>query len=349
MNGRHDGAYEAVLRNVAKQLGLRRTGNIEVRIISYCLERLQRWVAAHGKPETLSDLANEFATSLDMRIIEVRGQDDMDAILKEVTPIQKAVIAELKTEFGEDTDAVTVLRLNRNPWEQAYLAIINCQGWHEYRRYYSKWHEIVHRLLDGHQLSFAFRRTKSKRPEPEELLVDRVAAKLAFYPDMFEPVVLEEYEREGHLTFDSIDRVRRRIAPDASREATAIACLRHISTPVWFLQCHMGLTVSETRRINDPQISFFPEEPPEAKLRVMSGSSSPSGEDLSVRFYPNMRIPESSVVTLAFDDSWGRVKQGIEPLSTWETSSGGPIGSGEIHLEAKRSGNDEVCAIASLL
>ena len=172
---------------------------------------------------------------------------------------------------------------------------------------------------------------------------------MAFYPDMFEPVVREELVREGRLTFDVIDSVRERIAPDASREATANACLRHVSMPVWFLQCHMGLKASEVRKLKNPQTSLFPEDFPEAKLRVRMGSYSPSAEDLGVRFHPNMRVPQSSVVTLEFNDAWGEPKQGTEALDTWETSSGGPIGCGQIHIEAMRVGSNEVWAIAHLL
>ena len=344
-----DGGYEFELKRVAEELRLGPTGNFEDMIVEHCLGRLRAWVAAHGTPPTLSDLANEFAASLDLRITEVRTEDDIDAVLDEVTPVQKAVIGELRAEFGGDTDAITVRRLDPKPWDRAYWAIINCQGWHGYRRYFSKWHEIVHRLLDGQQLAFAFRRTREKRPEPAEALVDRVAATLAFYPDMFEPVVSEEYARAGRFTFDVVDRVRERIAPDASREATANACLRQIPSPVWFLQCRMGLKASEMQRLNNPQMSFFPEESPEAKLRVQNSSSSPAAEDLGIRFYPNMRVPETSIVTLGFHDAWGEPQQGTEALDIWETSSGGPIGCGEIHLEARRSGEDEVWAIAHLL
>lgn len=348
MNRAQDGAYEAELKRVARQLDLARTGDIEARIIGHCLQRLRSWVAVHGKPRTLSDLANAFATSLDMQISEVRNHADIDAISEEVTPVQKAVIEELRSEFGEDTDAVTVLRLERKPWEQAYWAIINCQGWHAYRRYFSKWHEIVHRLLEGQQLSFAFRQTKAKRPEPEEVLVDRVAARLAFYPDMFAPVVREEYERGGRLTFASIDRVRERIAPEASREATIFACLPYISTPVWFLQCCPGFKASEERQLNNPQMPLFPLQPPKAKLRVRAGSSNRAAENLDIRFHPNMRVPGSSIVAQVFHDSWGLHREGVEAIDDWETSVGGPIGSGEIHLEAERTGNDEVWAIAHL-
>ena len=341
--------YELELKRVAKELRLGQTGNFEDMIIEHCLVRLRAWVVAHGDPRTLSELANEFAASLDMRITEVRTEADINAVLEEVAPVQKAVIDELRTEFGGDTDAITVRRLDPKPWDRTYWAIINCQGWHEFRRYFSKWHEIVHCLLDGQQLAFAFRRTIENRPEPVEALVDRVAATLAFYPDMFGPVVREEYAKEGRLTFDVIDRVRERIAPDASREATANACLRHIPSPVWFLQCRMGLKASEMRKLNSLQMSFLPEESPEAKLRVRSGSSSPSAEDLGIRFHPNMRVPESSIVALGFHDAWEEPEQGTEALDAWETSSGGPIGHGEIHLEARRSGDDEVWAIAHLM
>ena len=349
MSRTRNGTYDLELKRVAEELRLGAAGNFEDMIVQHCLTRLRAWVAVHGTPSTLSDLAKGFAASLDLRITEVRTEDDIDAVLGEVAPVQKAVIGDLKTEFGGETDAITVRRLDPKPWHREYWAIINCQGWHEYRRYWSKWHEIVHRLLDGQQLAFAFRHTRQNRPEPGEALVDRVAATLAFFPDMFEPVVREEYAREGRLTFGVIDSVRERIAPDASREATANACLRHVPSPVWFLQCRMGLMASEERRLSSPQMSFLPEESPGAKLRIRNGSSSPSADDLGIRFHPNMRVPESSIVTLGFNDAWGEPKLGTEALEAWETSARGPIGYGTIHLEAMRSGNGEVWAIAQLM
>ena len=349
MSRTRNGTYEMELKRVAKELRLSSAGNYEDMIVQHCLARLRAWVAAHGTPPTLSDLADGFAASLDLQITEVRTEDEIDDVLGEMTPPQRVVIGGLKTEFGGDTDAITVRRLDPKPWHREYWAIVNCQGWHEYRRYWSKWHEIVHRLVDGQQLAFAFRRTRQDRPEPGEALVDRVAADLAFFPDMFEPVVMEEYAREGRFTFGVVDRVRQRIAPDASREATANACLRYVPSPVWFLQCHMGLKASEVRRLNSPQMSFFPEETPEGKLRVRHGSFSPSAEDLGIRFHPNMRVPASSIVTLGFRDEWGMPLEGTEALDAWETSSGGPIGYGEVHFEAMKIGDEEVWAIAHLL
>ena len=141
MSRTRNGNYELELKRVAKELRLGSAGNFEDMIVQHCLTRLRAWLAAHGTPPSLSDLADGFAASLDLRITEVRTEDDIDAILGEVAPAQKAVIGDLKTEFGGDTDAITVRRLDPKPWDREYWAIINCQGWHEYRRYWSKWHE----------------------------------------------------------------------------------------------------------------------------------------------------------------------------------------------------------------
>src|SRR5262249_12993533 len=83
-------------------------------------------------------------------------------------------------------------RQNRADWEMPYLAVINCRGWHRSRRYFSKWHEVIHLLLDGRQLRFAFRKRAAERKHPEEVLVDKIAGELAFHPDLFGPVFQAE-------------------------------------------------------------------------------------------------------------------------------------------------------------
>ena len=193
------------------------------------------------------------------------------------------------------------------------------------------------------------RRTRVNRPEPEETLVDRVAAVLAFFPDIFEPVALEEYTRDGRLTLATIDRVRERIVPDASREATARACLQQIPTPAWLLRCGMGLNAKETRELNNPQMSFFPKEPPETKLRLRAAVSSLEADALGIRFHPNMRIPDTSIVTQAFHSSEREPVVGVENLEAWETSLGGSVGAGPICIEAERVGNDEVWALVCFM
>ena len=146
MNRDQRETYQAELERVAARLALPDTGNVEQAIIDHFVDRLRIWVTAHGTPQNLSDLATDFAASLDMQFSEVLNQDDMDQLLLKMPQDEQAMIAMLKTEFGDETDAVTIRRSKRKSWERTYLAIINCHGWHELRRYFSKWHEIVHRL-----------------------------------------------------------------------------------------------------------------------------------------------------------------------------------------------------------
>ena len=344
----HDVAYQVELNRVASLLGINHARDLEDAIIDHCLKQLREWVASHGELETLNELVDRFAQSLDMRFEEVHGHDGMTSLMERMDPAERPIFAALRAEFGDDTDGATVLRVNRKSWEPAYMAVINCEGWHEFRRYFSKWHELVHRLLEGPQLTFAFRRTTIDRPEPEEVLVDRVAAVLAFFPDMFLPVLREETAHDGLLTFGAVDRVRDRIAPDASYEATLRACLSPASGPVWLLRCANSLTAVEERKTNSLQLQLIPVDPPETKLRVQSAIFSPAAAGVGVRFHRNMRVPDGSVVAQAFGDEWGTPAEGEEPLDNWRTSSGGPIGSGMIHVEAVQRGREGVWALVRL-
>ena len=80
------------------------------------------------------------------------------------------------------------------------LAVINCQGEHYYRRFFSKRHELTHRLVDGEQLMLAFRQTLADRKDPGDALVDKVAGELAFFPDIIAPQAEQYLDRYG-LTF----------------------------------------------------------------------------------------------------------------------------------------------------
>ena len=349
MNAALGDTYPDVLRRAANQLGLGRSPDLEQAIIDHCLNELRDWIVVHESPETLSQLVDRFALSLDVRFEEIRGISDMDALLGRMDARERATFAALRSEFGTTPTQPPWLRVNRQKWEPAYLAVINCEGWHELRRYFSKWHELAHRLLEGTQLTFAFRRTKVERVEPEEVLVDKIAAALAFFPDMFVPVLEEECSNDGGLTFSAVERVRTRLVPDASREATLRAALRHTQDPAWFLRCSMGHTADEQRKLNSPQTAIDARRPPEAKLRIVTSSWSPAAADLNVRFHNNMRIPDSSVVTKAFQGDLGIVETSVESLDYWETRSGGPIGTGAIWVEAMRTESGEAWSLIKLL
>jgi hypothetical protein len=177
-------------------------------------------------------------------------------------------------------------------------------------------------------------------------LVDRIAGVLAFYPGIFEPAFREEIESVGRLTFDAVDTVRKKVAPEASRYATLLACLRHYGYPVYFIRSRMGYKRKEERFLTEYGATLFPEERPlpTPKLRVHEVAHSPAVEELGIRIHKNMEVPQLSVVVAASKDTPGFIRRGREKLESWRTSSTGPIGYGEIEVEALRI-DDEVWAL----
>jgi len=341
-------AYQKELRRVAKQLCLPAGGNVEETIVQHFVDKLARWIAIYGQPRSLTELLDLFAVSLGMSFEEIQSDADLKYLLKRFPPQKEPVMARIEAEFDDKTEAVTILRSHQDPWEQPFLSVINCRGWHHSRRYFSKWHETVHRLVEGQQLQLALRRTplKELRKDPEEVLVDRIAAALAFYPGMFRPVFLQEYGRAGRLSFSVVDRIREMVAPDASRQATMLACIKSCPSPAWYICCGLDYKREEARQLKSIQGPLLANQGsrPRPKLRVKETAGSPAALDLGIRIHPNMRVPDSSTVAKAFLDPWQSTHTGIETVESWETSSGGPIGHGTVEVEAFRL-DDQVLAI----
>ena len=348
MNSAERLAYQKELRRVAKGLGLPLRGDLEEAIIAHCVREVDRWVAAHGQPGTLTELLELVATSLGIEFEEIRDPKDLENLLSRIPPSREPIMARIPQELDDETDAVTVRRDARETWERPFLALINCQGWHLFRRFFTMWHEAVHRLLEGRQLQLAFRHTPvpELRREPEEMLVDKVAAALAFYSPIFEPVFHQELEDPGHLSFDVVDATRDRVASDASRHSTLLACLRYSPEPVWFIRCDLRYKRGEERQLAQGRLPGLGSRP-EPKLRIKEASGSPPSRHLGVRLHWNMQVPDSSLVACAFRDHGGLVHSGSEPLEIWQTSSEGPIGYGTVDVEAMRV-DKEVWALLRL-
>lgn len=337
-------AYQRELIAAAKRLGIPARGDIERSLIRHATETIRTWIAAHGTPKNLSDLLRNVATSLCIEIVEIHSDSDIKALYKRIPPTREPVLARLAAELDDSTDAVILQRQNRADWEMPYLAIINCRGWHHSRRYFSKWHEVIHLLLDGRQLRFAFRKRAAKRKHPEEVLVDKIAGEVAFHPDLFGPAFQAELEVAGRLTFEVVERVRAKIAPDASRESALYACVRHCPEPLVFLKGRLLYKNSERRQLDNRLRALNLVDLPQSKLRVLSSSGNDAATRLGIRFHENMQVPETSLVSRAFNGPKDRV-EGRESLDIWQTSSGGPIGHGRLNIEARRRGDEVWCLV----
>lgn len=339
-------AYQSELRAAAKRLGIPLHGDVEAALVRYALAEIDKWIAAHGQPSHLSELLDGIATSLMLEIVEIHSDDDLRLLLERIPPSTEPVLARLPDELDDRTDAVILQRQRREQWERPYLAVINCRARHAYRRYFSKWHEVVHLILDGNQLRFAFRKTSARRKHPEEILVDKIAGVIAFYPPLFVPLLQKEIAAAGRLTFTAIERVRQQIAPDASWESTVRACLRHCTEPVYFLQANLGYKRAEEEQLDD-LLAGIADSQPVPKLRVLRATPSPAIQSSGVRFHERMEVPKQSVVAAAFEQMLPVTRHGSERLELWQTSTSGPIGTGLIEIEAAKYGKD-VWALVTL-
>lgn len=334
-------AYQRELRSAAKRLGLPAHGNLETALLRHASKAIAA-LLSKCSPGNLSELLEHAATSLGLEIVEVHGDRDLQSLLERIPPTREPALARVRMELDDKTDAVVLQRQNPEPWERRYLAVINCRSWHVHRRYFSKWHELVHLLLEGRQLRLEFRRTGVERKHPEEILVDKIAGELAFYPPIFVPILLEEIGENGRLTFAAIDRVRQRIAPEASWHATLLAAVRLSPQPIYAIRAHLGLKKNEERQATD--LLSTVSQPPAAKLRVREAIANPAAEALGIRVHLNMEVPADSVATTAFDAPSGTIQSGREDLALWRTSAG-PVGQGPMSVEGVRRGDDLWCLL----
>ena len=334
-------AYQSELRAAAKRLGLPTHGNIENALLRHATDAIAA-LLSKCSPSDLSELLQHAATSLGLEIVEVHGEDDLQSLLERIPPAREPALARVRMELDEKTDAVVLQRQNPEPWERRYLAIINCRSWHVHRRYFSKWHEFVHLLLEGRQLRLSFRKTGVERKHPEEILVDKIAGELAFYPPFFVPILLEEIGDNGRLTFAAIDRVRERIAPEASWHSALLAAVRHSPQPIYAVRAQLGLKKSEEQQARDLLADVT--ELPATKLRVKEASANGAAEALGIRVHVNMEVPIESVGGKAFESPSVTTQSGREDLGLWRTS-GGPIGNGPMAVEAVRRGSDLWCLL----
>lgn len=333
--------YIREAQRAAQRLGLPSHGpGAETAIVDYCRRQVTHLTAKVGLPPTLGELLERVAACLDMEFVEIRSDEDLGDLIRRFPPKVEPALVRVRAEFGDGTDAITIKRLNPQPWERRYLAVINCQGLHYHRRFFTKWHELSHRLIDGEQLALAFRQTTTDRKEPGEILVDKVAGELAFFPDIVAPIA-EKCIRESGITFKSVNALRRAVAPEASRHATALDLIRHSDQPTWLLRCTETLKLSEARKAS-PQNG---RKKAVAKLRVVEVSPNDKALRSGVRIHRWMRVPPSSVIRHALRAGLGAT--GSEPLQEWTTSSGGPIGFGQLYVDTQVMSN-AVLALVSI-
>ena len=327
------------IKRMARELGLGKPRNAEAAIREHCVQEAQKIVKKLGKIAGLDQFLNIVSSGLGIKFEEIHSDLDLKTISRKYVERGEIAFADLHRQLDEKTDAILAKLNNRHSWEHKYVAVIDCRGFKKLRAYFSKWHEVGHVLTMSQQTEFQFRRTPAEKKDPEEAIVDRVAGDLAFYSPLFLPELLFIVGDENRLTFEMIERLRKTVCKEASREATIRAAVSRCPHSQLFIIADYGLKKKEERDLRQTTLSFEDEVSIQPKLRAVAVIGSTAASETGLWIHGNMEVPHESVIYKAYENSSvSEVHTSVENLGWWKHSKG-QLAETEIRVEAKRIGN----------
>jgi hypothetical protein len=278
-------------------------------------------VAEAGGVTGIDALEALVTRKLQMVFEEVRDDGDWDR-LKEVYARGKKefVFGGLRAKFDDDADPTYGALVRRRHAgaddPDRYVAVIDCRGYKLARRFFTRWHEVAHRLTthaDGGETEPGFR----GEHDPIERLMDDIAAHVGFYEPIFAPAFVQASGGNRLLTFGTVAAVIERAFPAASFQATLFACTRRLPTPVLYLEAALAHKKDVKRRMATP--SMFGDDPPPCELRAVKVIPNPAAQQDGFFIPTNMRVPAASVIRHLFDGEPLADGDGLECLSQWES------------------------------
>jgi hypothetical protein len=257
----------------------------------------------HATGETIIAL---IAAQLGVRFEEVRTDEDIAHLEQKYLVEQRELGFGLLThELSEPgVDAILFQRMHAaHNAPDRWVAVLNLQET-QARAYWSRPHELMHRLAEPPQRRLPFYRHRTDALNRLERIIDLGAAEIAFPGVAIRPRVMRVGSHE--LTWDLINAIRAGFAPTSSLLSAAKAVLRFWPQPAFLLQARMR------GRVSRPDV--------DVALRVNVEGWTESTKDSGVQFFPNMRVPQSSPLFQTFETK--RNISDIESLGSWETSRG---------------------------
>jgi hypothetical protein len=327
------------IHSLARDLGLKAGEQPVPAILNACRKRVRAFLREFPNVSTLTELLDVAANKLRTRFEEIHSDADLAALVEKYLARGEKSFAVLGQELGADVFGITLKLTNRKAWEPAYVSVIDCRGSRSAMAYFTKWHELGHLLILTDQLRLEFRRTHlhSDDRDPEERLVDVLAGEFGFFSDLVKP------HSKGMISFEKIESIRSLLCPNASQQATLIGIARAWPTPCILIRAEEALRKHEQR--NSIQSSFAFAELPQPVLRAVKSSPNEAAREAGLIIFPNMRVPDDSVIAGVFKAGTGGCVQ-IEDLDSWASSDGTTLDSCRVRIEARwaRDGVDALVA-----
>lgn len=231
---------------LARCLGIEST-DPAVGIVVHCRQLADRWVSEIGGvgPSGIQDIAafeSLITRKLSMVVEEIYAESDFDRITNHYARGKSEyVFAGLRARFDDLENPAFGVLIQRNlalaDDPDQFVAVVDCRedpSSEKYaRRYFTKWHEIAHRMT-----THRFPTDPAYRAEddPIETLVDAVASELGFYEPFLGPELERALANENWLTFEMIQSIIEGVFPEASFQSTLFACMRLLPTPMVYME-----------------------------------------------------------------------------------------------------------------
>ena len=312
-------------------------------ILEYCRRRIDGWVEEAGGVSTIDALESLVTEKLHTVFEEIRSDEDFGRLTEVYARGKKEfVFAGMRTKF-DDADNVTygalVQRRNAGPTDpDRFVAVIDSRGGKLARRFFTRWHEIAHRLTTHADMLEPVYRSEH---DPIERLMDEIAGHVGFYEPLFHPAFRRASKGKRHLSFSTVGTIISGAFPAASFQATLFACTRRLPTPVVYVEAALAHKKAVKRRLATP--SMFGDEPPPGELRAVKVIPNRAAQQERFTIPTNMRVPVASVIHRLFDAEPLSESDGMEDLSRWE-SQGKPLDGRAVVVEGRKVA-DRVIAI----
>jgi hypothetical protein len=330
---------------LANELGVRTSAPVQG-ILEYCKRRIDRWVAEAGGVTSIDALETLVSQRLQMVFEEIQSDQDFERLKDTYAKGKKEyVFAAMRTKFDDSenpTYGALVQRRNVNgDSPDRFVAVIDCRGNKLARRFFTRWHEIAHRLTTHADMLEPVYRSEH---DPIERLMDDIAGHIGFYEPIFGPAFHRIHKGDPFLKFSTVESVIREEFPTASFQATLFACIRRLETPVLYVEAAFAHKKEVKKRIEDTSPRFWePDPPPPGELRAVKVKPNEVARVQGFSIPVNMRVPVGSLIDRLFKVEVVADDCANEDMKDWE-SKGRSLPRRAVKIEARKV-PDRVIAI----